>query len=991
MKKSDQVGLKYSYRNRFVEFHELMRHNIRDILLVSSLYDSFVLGEDGGLYELLLNEYMGLNLSHAPGITWVSSAKEAIELASQQSRFDLIITTLHLQDLHAIDYARKLRKMGVTTPLVLLTYDNRELNTLLATHDVSCFDKVFMWQGNFRILLAIIKCIEDIHNVERDTRLAGVQSVILIEDSVKFYSSYLPIIYTELMRHSQEVIEEGMNLSHKMLRMRARPKILLCHTYEEAWRYFETYHETILGVISDIRFPHGGESDPQAGIEFARNVKKSHRDIPILLQSNDIEMKPVALGVGASFLLKNSPMLMHELRDFMKKYLSFGDFVFSMPDGTEVAHAHDLRELEQRIRTVPAESLIFHAERNHFSNWLKARTEFYLAHKLRPRKVSDYASPDDLRQALITYIREYHEAQHRGTIVDFDTVTFDGSDTFTRMGSGSIGGKGRGIVFVESLLNASQIRKRYDGIRISVPAATILQTDVFDDFMEQNNLSELAVRHSDDEEISRRFLDASMPEHVVDWLRRLLEVVNYPLAIRSSSLLEDSSYLPFAGVYETYMVPNNHRDLEVRLQELIVAIKRVYASTFSHHAKAYVSQTPYRLEEEKMAVIIQKMVGRTHRNNFYPDFSGVARSHNYYPIKPMVSDDGIASVALGLGAMVVEGGATVRFCPRYPRHLLHFTTAEDAVINSQKEFFALNMPPTDADCDHNRQVELVRLSLNVAEEDGVLGPLGSTCSLDNNIVYDGVSRPGIRIVSFAHVLKGDVFPLADILRDILELGRAGMNTPVEMEFSVNLSVPPGQPKEFHVLQLRPMVISQEREQLEIGDIEPERLVCRSNQVFGNGLINNVHDIVFVDRQRFDRANTVQIAREIGLFNLELAGEQRPYLLVGIGRWGSADPWLGIPVTWDDIAGARVIVETGFEDMKVTPSQGTHFFQNLNAFQIGYFTVNADGNHDFIDWPWLSAGEAVKTREYTRHLRFEKPLIIKMDGHNSEGVILKPEN
>jgi CheY-like chemotaxis protein len=990
MKEFERLYLNHGSLNRFISFHELMRHRVRDILMVSSLYDSFILGEEGGLYELLLDEYMGLNLSHPPDIRRVSSGREALDFVQGEGRFDLILTTLHLEDMHVLDFARRLRKADISVPIVLLTYDIRELNDLTANHDISCFDKVFMWQGNFRILLAIIKCIEDLANVEHDTKLVGVQSIILIEDNVKFYSSYLPIIYTQLMRHSQNVMEEGVNLAHKMLRMRARPKILLCENYEKAWEYFETYHETILGVISDIRFPRDGVTDPQAGIEFARNVKKSHLDIPILLQSNDPEMESVAHEIGASFLRKNSPRLLHRLTKFMKQYFSFDDFVFCLPDGTEVDRAVDLREMERKIRAIPDESLLYHAERNHFSNWLKARTEFYLAHMLRPRKVSDFASMDHLREALISYLREYHTAQYRGTISDFDPKSFDPESDFTRLGSGSLGGKGRGLAFMDTLLSISRLQEEFKDISIAVPPTVILETDVFDDFIEQNDLGDFAMTSSDDGDIARRFHEASFHEETVSRLRDLLEVVTYPLAVRSSSLFEDSQFQPFAGVYETCMLPNNHKDPEVRLAELMAAIKRVFASTYFRRAKGYIKATPYRLEEEKMAVMIQKLIGCRHGNRFYPDISGVARSHNFYPVDPMKPEDGVVSVALGLGVMVVEGGLTVRFCPRFPRRQIQFSSLDDVIHYSQREFYALEMPSRDAVNDNHRPGELLHLGLEQAEADDVLGALGSTYSAENNAIYDGISRDGLRIVSFAPILKQDYFPLAEIIDRILELGRWGMSSPVEIEFSVNLSVPRGQPKEFRLLQLRPMVIQCEQEQLNVNDVSTDQLICRSAQVLGNGSIDDIHDIVLVDREKFDRARTIEIAREIGMFNLELSEQSLPYLLIGIGRWGSADPWLGIPVTWDEIAGARTIVETGFKDMKVTPSQGTHFFQNLNAFQVGYFTVNAEQNEAFIDWPWLLSQPPIKRRLYTRHARFSTPLTIKMNGHNSQGIIIKPQ-
>ncbi|MCK5125890.1 MAG: histidine kinase [candidate division Zixibacteria bacterium] len=968
-----------------------MRYRIHNVLLVSSLYDSFILGEDGQLYEQLLNEYIGLNLSQTPGLNRVSSGKKALKMVKHSEiHYDLIITTLHLDDMHVLDFARKLRKDGIETPLVLLTYDNRELNSLIASHDVSCFDKVFMWQGNFNILLAIIKCIEDILNVKHDTELVGVQSIILVEDNVKFYSSYVPIIYSELLRQSQHVISEGVNLAHKILRMRARPKILLCDTYEEAWSYYKSYHGTILGVISDVQFPRKGKSDKKAGVTFARAVKKRHPDIPVLLQSFDPEREQDAHKIGASFLLKNSPTLLKQLRRYMKECFSFGDFIFKLPDGTIVDKAVDLRDLRYKLQSIPDESLLYHAERNHFSNWLKARTEFFLAYKLRPRKISDFNSTDGLRSALITFLEEYRVTQKRGAIVDFDPETFDPDDSFARIGSGSLGGKGRGLAFAGTLLYTYDMAEKFSKIKINVPPSVIITTDIFDEFLDENDLRDFAIDATDEAELEKRFLAADLSPKVVDWLRNILEKVHYPLAVRSSSLLEDSQFQPFAGVYETYMLPNNHVDIEVRLKQLIAAVKRVYASTFSNHAKAYLKATPYRLEEEKMAVIIQKLIGSRHKENFYPDFSGVLRSHNFYPIEPMKADDGITSVALGLGAMVVEGGTTVRFCPKYPRHLIQFSTINDALNHSQKEFYALEIPDTEVECIPDDRIDLSCLELSIAEKDNVLGPIGSTYSPENDAIYDGISRPGIRLVSFYGVLKSDLFPLSGILLHIMDLGRRGMSSPVEIEFSVNLSVPPGQPKEFYLLQMRPMALAYEEAELEIGEISESQIICRTDQVMGNGIVDDIRDIVVIVKEKYERSNSIEVARHVGQLNLELSKKKRPYLLIGVGRWGSADPWLGIPVTWDDISGAQVIIESGFKDMVVTPSQGTHFFQNLNAFKIGYFTVNSDRSDDIIDWEWLESQKAAKDMGMVRHIRLKKPILIKMNGRKNKGVVIKPE-
>jgi len=988
MKQFDEYEFEHGQSTRFQRFQDLMPYRVREILLVSSLYDSFILSEDGSFYESLLTEYLGLGLTHMPQITRVSNGSEAVKLATQPNRFDIVITSLRAGDMHARDLAARIKRVGSDTPVVLLTYDNRELNELVESGGVSAFDKVFIWQGDFRVFLAIIKFVEDRNNVEMDTQLVGVQTIILIEDNVKFYSSYLPLIYTAVLEHTTDLIAEGVNPAHKLLRMRARPKIILCGTYEEAWEYFSAYHESVLGVISDIEFPKDGVLDKEAGFELAREVKGWHADIAVLLQSRDVSAKSRSEAIGAQFLQKGSAVLLHELRRFMMHHFGFGDFIFRLRDGTVVGRASDLRSLEDQIYVVPDESLEYHGERNDFSVWLKARTEFLLAHRLRPIKLSDFDSVAGLREHLISRLREHRREQHRGSIIDFDADTFDEHRSFARVGSGSLGGKARGLGFANSLINAYGLEQRFEGVRISVPPSVILGADVYDQFLEENGLFDFAARCEDDDEITERFLEAQFPDMYADVLNSFLYTFRDPLSVRSSGLLEDSQFMPFAGIYETIMIPNNHHDQEIRLRDLIESIKRVYSSTFYQSVKRYIKSTPYRLEEEKMAVVVQKLIGTTHDSRYYPGFSGVARSHNFYPIKPMKTSDGIASVALGLGKTVVEGGATIRFCPRFPKHIVHFSSVDEILKYSQNTFFALELPDPDIPVEAGHEMELVSCGLDVAEVDGVLSDLGSTYSLENHTIYDGVSRKGPRLVTFAPILKYDVFPLPAILEELLELCKRGMNGPVEIEFAVNTSMPRGEPAEFYLLQMRPMVIEQEMERLRILDTHREDLICRSDVVLGNGVVSNIHDVVIVDHDTFDRRKSEQVAGEIRGFNHELVERNLPYLLIGVGRWGSADPWLGIPVRWEDINGARVIVEAGLRDIKVAPSQGTHFFQNITSSKVGYITVH-DSDGSFIDWEWLTQQKAAEKAEFTRRISFEEPITVIMDGHRRSAVILKP--
>jgi CheY-like chemotaxis protein len=957
------------------DFHALMRHRIMEILLVATPYDAYVLEEAGQIGERIVGEFRNLDLHYGPGLTTVSSGEEALALIRQPSRFNLIISGLHLGDMNGAELAQRVKQQGRDIPVVLLAFDARELTDFTARHDLSALEKVFLWQGDARILLAIVKYVEDRRNAVHDTQRMGVQVIILIEDNVRYYSSFLPAIYGELLRHSRRLISEGVNVSDKIMRMRARPKILLSSTYEEAWDAFTAFEDHVLGVISDIEFPADGRLSVDAGLDFARTVREHWPDVPVLLQSSNPSHAASAAEVGATFLLKGSETLLAELGRFMTEYFGFGDFVFRLPDGTTVGTASDLKTLEDRLASMPAESIAYHAERNHFSNWLKARTEFALAEELRPRRLSDFEDAEGLRAWLIETIAHYRRERSLGVVADFDRAGFDPRHDFHRIGGGSLGGKARGLAFMRTLLGQRHIARGLGDVTVTVPATVVLATDVFDQFLDDNGLRDLAIHGNDDEELERRFLAARFPAEPRADLAALLPHLDFPLAVRSSSLLEDSQHQPFAGIYETFMLANREPSPQARLDRLIRAIVRVYASTFSRRAKAYIAATAYRLEEEKMAVIVQRIVGAAHDHRFYPDIAGVARSHNFYPTPPLVAADGIAVVALGLGRNVVGGGNSLRFCPRYPQHLVEFSSVKDVLANSQRTFWALDLAG-DGDMRESR------FELELAEADGTLAAVGSTYSRENDAIYEGLSRPGVRIVSFAPVLKHDSFPLATILDRLIAIACWGMGGAVELEFAVDLAR-----RELAFLQLRPLALSHETEELRLEAVAPARVLCSSSSVLGNGRIDTIHDVVVVDPHRFDRGASRRTAAELAQLNAHLAG--RPYLLIGVGRWGSADPWLGIPVTWEQIAGARVIVEAGFEDIKVTPSQGTHFFQNLTSFNVGYFTVNPEAGEGFVDWPWLADQPAVAETSGVRHLRFERPLVVTMNGTTGAGVIQKP--
>jgi len=960
-----------------------MARRVENIILASSTYDTFILQEDGLLSELILGEFLDLHLHHTTGITHVSSGAEALALAASEGRFDLIVSAINLGDMDAVGLARKVKEAGLDVPVVVVAFDGGELAEFTARHDVSQLDRIFLWQGDPRILLAITKYAEDKLNVAYDAGVAGVQVVLLIEDNIRYYSSFLPIIYTETIDHIQRLIAGTGNVAHRILAMRARPKILLCTSYEEAWDYFAAYQENVLGVISDMSFPREGSLDLQAGAEFARRIRERWPDIPVLLQSSRAESESVAREAGAEFLLKGSPTLLDDLRRFIVDWFFFGDFIFRLPDGTVVGRATDLKTLLEMLRTVPAEAITYHAEHNHLSRWLKARAEFHLAHHLRLGAPAEGETPESRRRYLIQEINTYRREQTRESVSDFDPTTFDPDNSFARIGDGSLGGKARALAFVRHLLRDFSVVEEFPGMLITVPPSVVLTTEIFDRFLHENGLRGFALESADDAEVMKRFLAADFPEDVERRLAAYLDLVHYPLAVRSSSLLEDSQYQPLAGVYETYLLPNNHQHGAVRLYQLIRAVKKVYASTFMTYAKNCFKVTPYRLEEERMAVIIQRMVGAHHGTRFYPDFAGVGRSHNYYPSPPSAAEDGVAAVALGLGRMVVDGGTSLSFSPKHPQHLMHFSTVKDMLAHSQRDFIALDLD------GRNDEVLERHYPLEDAEADGTLAVVASTYSPENDAVYDGVSRSGVRLVTFAPILKQRSLPLAAALERLMGLGRWGMNTEVEIEFAVELSRSPERPTDFGFIQIRPMVLSRELDEVDTEAIEPDRVLVGSSSVLGNGRSDHIKDILAVDRARFDRAKSREIAQEVARLNAALVNEGAPYILIGLGRWGSADPWLGIPVTWEEISGARVIVESGLKDIKVTPSQGSHFFQNLTSFRVGYFTVNPDGGEGSLDWDWLAAQPAAQEGRYVRHLRLAAPLVVVINGKRQTGVILKP--
>jgi DNA-binding NarL/FixJ family response regulator len=979
------------YGTRAGGYRDLMSRQVRHVLLVSSLYESFILAEDGHLHERVLGKFLEASPREPPDLTRVSSGREALKLLQSKHRpVDLVITSPDVGDMDAIALAEKMKEADLTVPVALLGYDREELRNVEGRMGTTDILASFLYQGDARILMAIVQVVEDRLNVRRDTRI-GVPVFLVVEDNVRFYSAFMPVIYSEVHNLSESVQAEAGNRLQQMMRMRARPKILLTTTYEKALTDFQQYRTSIMGVFSDMQFPKGGESYPDAGRELVQAIRELEPEIPISLQSSHEENRRVAEELDVGFLLKGSPDFLHQLRRYLSEHLFFGDFVFRDQQGRELDRAADLKDLVKKLHAVPAESVAYHAMRHDFSRWLRARAEFGLASRLRPRKFEDFPTVEALRDTLISEIDRHRRERVRGSVNPFRSEFFDGQEGIVQIGGGSLGGKGRGLAFASRLLDEVRLSDRFPGIRITVPAAVALGTAVFDQFLDENRLRSFALQSEDQAETLRRILAAPLPGDVMEALRKVVAVVHTPLAVRSSSLLEDSPQQPLAGIYGTWLLPNDAPHPVTRLGQLVDAVKRVYASTFAGRARAFLAATPYRLEEEAMAVIIQRVVGMRHGDRFYPHISGVARSHNYYPRAPARPEDGIAAVALGLGKTVAQGEPCLRFSPPHPGHVLDHGSVEGMLENSQREFWALQLGQHASDVEWTEDGPLVRCTLKDAEDDGSLAPLASTYSAENDAVYPGLGRPGVRLVSFAPVLKHQVFPLADILRELLILGMAGTRLPVEIEFAATLSSSANEVAEMGFLQLRPLAPSREEIDVDLTRVERSRVLCESPATLGHGKVDDLVDWVVVDRDLFERSQSAGVASAVAHFNGLLTREGRRYGLIGVGRWGSTQPWLGIPVRWEDISGARIIVEAGFKDFRVTPSQGTHFYQNLASLGVGYFTVNATAGEGFVDWEWLAEVPALDTRGAVRRLRFPRPVVAVMNGAERRGILLKPSD
>ena len=969
-------------------FANLMNKRIYNVLLIATKYDAFMLEDDGRVDEQIFNEYTSLSLRYPPRFTQVTTEEEALAELKDRN-FELIICMPNMDNRDIFAAATEIKIHYPNIPIVVLTPFSKEVSKRIANEDLSAIDYVFSWLGNAELLLAIIKLIEDKMNAPDDTASVGVQIILLVEDSVRFYSSALPHLYKFVLEQSQMFAKEALNDHQRTLRMRGRPKIKLARTYEEAVRIFNQYRDNMLGIISDMSFMHDGVKDPYAGYKFGQYVRKTGLIIPFVLESSEASNKVYAKELGASFIDKNSKSYPQDLRKKIMQRFGFGDFVILNPQTKEeIMRIKDLKDLQKKVFQIPDDSLVYHLSRNHFSRFFYSRAMFPPAEVLKRVDVSDYKDMDEARKLIFDLIVQYRRMKNSGVVAVYQKERFDEYSNFARIGDGSLGGKGRGLAFIGAMVKRYP-KLEHDHFAVTIPKTVVICTDIFDEFMETNELYPVALSDVDDETILKYFLRASLPARLIEDLMAFFDVVKSPIAVRSSSLLEDSHYQPFAGIYSTYMVPKLEDKYDM-LRTLSDAIKAVYASVFYRDSKAYMTATSNLIDQEKMAIVLQEVVGNRYNDRFYPTISGVARSLNFYPIGNEKAEDGIANIALGLGKYIVDGGQTLRFSPRHPHNILQMSTMDFALRETQTRFYALDLKNLADQFSVDDSFNLLRLNLKDADADGSLKFIVSTYDPYDQVIRDGYYPGGRKILSFVNVLQHEVFPLADTLDQILHVGQDEMGRPIEIEFAVNIDPQNLGFATFYLLQVRPIVDNKEVMEEDLTLVEQEDTILTSTSVLGHGIVMDVQDIIYVKTGAFCSSNNQSIAYDIEKMNRQFTGEEKNYVLVGPGRWGSSDSWLGIPVKWPHISNARVIVECGLENYRVDPSQGTHFFQNLTSFGVGYFTINPFKGDGWFDEGYLNSLPAVEETEYLRHVRFDKPVVIKMDGKKSLGVVLKPE-
>ncbi len=971
-------------------FQNLMQRRIFNVLLIASPYDGFMMEEDGRVEERLYFEYVSLHLSSPPRVTRVLHVSEALD-ALRNKHFDLIIAMPGIDISETFAGAKEIKSEYPDIPIVVLTPFSKEVSRRLAAEDFGAVDYVFSWLGNMDLLLAIIKLLEDKMNADNDILDVGVQTILLVEDSVRFYSSVLPPLYRFLLKQSKEFSTEALNEHEQMLRMRGRPKVILARDYEEAVALYNKYRHNMLGVISDVSFKRMGEKDPEAGLKLARYMRQRDPYLPIIIESSEVSNREKVKEFGGTFLDKNSKKLPVDLGDAIMDNFGFGDFVLRDPrTGSEIGRIRDLKDMQHKIFSIPDDILLHHASHNDISRWLYSRAMFPIAEVIKMHRFKSISEAPAVKQLFFDLIVKYRRMKNRGVVAVFQKGRFDYYSNFARIGQGSLGGKGRGLAFIDSIIKRNPVCDNLDGVTISIPRTVVLCTDIFDEFMEVNNLYPLALSDISDEQILQAFLQAKLPERLIEDFFALFEVINTPLAIRSSSLLEDSHYQPFAGIYSTYMVPLRTDKYEM-LRMLSDAIKGVYASVFYADSKAYMTATSNVIDQEKMAVIIQEVVGKEHNGYYFPSFSGVGRSLNYYPINEETPEDGVAEIAVGLGKYIVDGGKALRFSPRHPDKVLQTSELNLALRDTQTQFYALPVNRDQLDFSVDDSFNINRLKIQDFANTGALKYMVSTYDPLDQVIRDTEEGKGRRVVTFANMLSHNAFPLAKVVEFMLDKGQTEMMRPVEIEFAGIVDEKGAMKGHVYWLQIRPIVERKNLVDENVMSLTDERVILRSNTALGHGNVENVDTIVYIRPESFNSANNLAVAREIEKINRNFTAQGEGYVLIGPGRWGSSDPALGIPVKWPDISQARVIVEASLSNYRIEPSQGTHFFHNLTSFGVGYFTINPASADGVYDIDYLNALPADYESEAVRIVKFSKPLAIGINGMSGVGVVAKPND
>ena len=968
-------------------FHDLMPYKVKEILLVSTLYDAFSIEKEGRFSEHILGEYHQLNLTSMPRITGVSNYEEAMEQLNTH-HYDLVILMIGTDKVTPMIIASNVKQEFPYIPIYVLLNNDREVSNFKETNpSLSNVDKLFVWNGDSSVFFAMVKHLEDRVNLENDTQIGLVKVILLVEDSEKYYSRYLPLLYNIVMEQTKRIIDDvSTDDLFKVLRLRARPKILHASNYEEALEVVGKQMDNLLCLISDVKFMKDNQVDENAGFTLVKHVKEIVKGLPTVIQSSDVSNASQAFKLKSTFINKNSDTLLNDIRTFIAHHLGFGNFVYKDASGKKIGVAKSLKEFEQHIETIPVESLVYHGKRNHFSLWLMARGELKIAKMINPVKVTDFKTPQDFRSYLKHVIKKYRNESDIGKIINFEESALLDETNIVSLGTGPLGGKGRGCAFINTLIYNLNFPDIIPDLNIRAPRTCIVGTDEFDIFMERNTLQEVILKDVGYEKIRTIFAEADLSYNLEKKLKALLKHLNRPLAIRSSSLLEDSTMQPFSGIFDTYLIPNNDPSFSTRFNQLAACIKLVYASIFSPHSRSYFEAINFKLEEEKMGIVIQEVVGTVHGDYFYPHISGTAQSHNYYPVAHMEPEDGYALAALGLGHYVVNGEKSYRFSPVYPA--LEVNSPQKLFKDSQVDFFALDMRSSEVDfVKEGSEANLMKLPISVAEHDKVLKHLASVYDADNDRIEPGISSAGPRILNFANILKYDYIPLAKTIQLILDVGKEALGSPVEIEYAVDLDKAANNKPSFHLLQIKPMLGTGSSFTFNIEELEREKMLIFAEQSMGNGKIEDIYDFVFVKREAFDKIRTKEIAAELEEFNKEMKKQKTEYILIGPGRWGTSDPFIGIPVNWSQISNARIIIETSLEDFPLDASLGSHFFHNVTSMNVGYFSIQYDSRTSFIDWEFLEKQKVVKETHFLKRIKFKKPLCVLMDGKKRVSAVL----